>query len=143
MTKKSSTKKNDVWPPVTNKLPKKSPRNDIIFYKPSPAPVRKKIVNKHARLQMFQRFAAQNPHPTTELVYHTPFELLIAVILSAQATDVSVNKATTALFRAANNPQKMLALGEAQLKSYIKTIGLFNTKTKNILKACHMLIDRY
>ena len=82
---------------------------------------------------LFKRFRKANPSPTTELVYQTPFELLIAVILSAQATDVSVNKATAKLFKIANSPEKILALGETQLKKYIKTIGLFNAKAKNII----------
>src|SRR3990167_5604706 len=101
------------------------------------------IMNTKKQRQIFLRFRKANPKPTTELIYHNPFELLIAVILSAQATDVSVNKATVTLFRIANTPKKLLALGEAKLKKYIKTIGLFNTKAKNILKTCQMLIDQY
>jgi endonuclease-3 len=94
-------------------------------------------------LEIFKRFQQQNPKPTTELIYHSPFELLIAVILSAQATDVSVNKATKLLFPVANTPKKILALGEEKLKAYIKTIGLFNTKAANILKTCQILVDRF
>jgi len=95
------------------------------------------------RYEMFKRFKLHNPKPTTELIFCKPFELLIAVMLSAQATDVSVNKATNKLFPIANTPEKILSLGEEQLKSYIKTIGLFNTKAKNILKTCNILIERY
>lgn len=92
---------------------------------------------------IFARFAATNPNPTTELIYNSPFELLIAVILSAQATDVSVNKATKGLFAQANTPEKILALGEERLKNHIKTIGLFNSKAKNILSTCQTLIDKH
>lgn len=92
---------------------------------------------------IFARFAAQNPHPTTELQYHSTFELLIAVMLSAQATDVSVNKATVHLFAVANTPEKMLALGEENLKSYIKTIGLYNAKARHIIQACEQLLERH
>jgi len=100
-------------------------------------------MNKNTRYEMFKRFQKENPHPTTELKYHTPFELLIAVVLSAQATDVSVNKATALLFPVANTPEKILALGEEKLKSYIKTIGLYNSKAKNILKLCELLITQH
>ncbi len=93
--------------------------------------------------EIFLRFRHANPKPTTELVYHSPFELLIAVILSAQATDISVNKATAVLFRIANTPEKIAALGEAGLKKYIKTIGLFNSKAKNIIQACKILIAQH
>ncbi|HSW94060.1 MAG TPA: endonuclease III [Gammaproteobacteria bacterium] len=92
---------------------------------------------------IFLRFQKLNPNPTTELVYKSPFELLIAVILSAQATDRSVNKATRPLFKVANTPEKILALGDAGLKSYIKTIGLFNSKAKHILKTCEILIHQH
>jgi len=98
--------------------------------------------NKKCRA-IFERFQGQNASPTTELVFTNPFELLIAVILSAQATDVSVNKATRALFAMANTPETMLTLGEEGLKSYIKTIGLHNTKAKNIIKTCQLLIDHF
>lgn len=94
-------------------------------------------------LEMFERLRELDPHPTTELRYSTPFELLIAVILSAQATDVGVNKATRGLFAAAPTPAKMLALGEPGLKRHIATIGLYNTKTKNILATCRMLIEQH
>lgn len=100
-------------------------------------------VNKQIRQEIFQRFQEANPSPTTELVYNTPFELLIAVILSAQATDVSVNKATEKLFPAANTPQSILALGEKKLSNYIKTIGLFNSKAKNVIATCQQLIDKH
>ena len=100
-------------------------------------------MNKVKRRQIFERFRANNPEPTTELNYSTPFELLIAVILSAQATDVSVNKATDKLYPVANTPELIAALGENGLKEYIKTIGLFNAKAKNVIKTCHILIDQY
>jgi endonuclease-3 len=101
-------------------------------------------MNQKARAQaIFARFAAQNAHPTTELIYHTPFELLIAVMLSAQATDISVNKATAKLFPIANTPKKIRALGEEGLKEYIKTIGLFNSKAKNVIKTCEILLEKY
>jgi endonuclease-3 len=90
--------------------------------------------------EIFQRFQQNDPHPKTELRYATPFELLIAVMLSAQATDASVNKATAKLFVIANTPQKILQLGETNLKNTIKSIGLYNTKAKNILKTCEILI---
>jgi endonuclease-3 len=93
--------------------------------------------------KIFERFQAHDPHPTTELIYHSPFELLIAVMLSAQATDKSVNLATQILFKIANTPAAFLQLGETKLKTYIKTIGLYNTKAKNIIKTCELLIDRY
>lgn len=92
---------------------------------------------------IFLRFRKKNPHPTTELVYHNHFELLIAVILSAQATDKSVNKATTDLFRVAPTPEKMLSLGDSGLKKHIRTIGLYTTKAKNIIKTCELLIERF
>lgn len=91
----------------------------------------------------FKRLAAAMPTPTTELVYSDPFELLIAVLLSAQATDVSVNKATPALFAIANTPQALRALGEARLKDYIKTIGLYNTKARHIMALCEILIEHH
>ena len=93
--------------------------------------------------EIFTRFQKANPHPTTELVYHSPFELLIAVILSAQATDTSVNKASVKLYKAANTPKKILTLGEAGLKDYIKTIGLFNAKASNIIKTCQILLEKH
>jgi endonuclease-3 len=90
---------------------------------------------------MLTRLRDNDPHPTTELNFSSPFELLIAVLLSAQATDVSVNKATAKLYPVANTPQAILDLGLDGLKSYIKTIGLFNTKAKNTIKTCQMLVD--
>lgn len=93
--------------------------------------------------EIFERLRAANPQPTTELGYTTPFELLVAVILSAQATDKSVNKATASLFAVARNPEAMLELGEAGLKGHIRTIGLFNTKAKNILDTCRILLDKH
>ncbi len=92
---------------------------------------------------IFKRFKKQNPNPTTELKYHSVFELLISVILSAQATDISVNKATEKLFRVANTPEKIFALGEPGLKKYIQSIGLFNSKAKNIIKTCQLLIEQH
>ena len=96
-----------------------------------------------ARRELFARLAELNPKPTTELVYSTPFELLVAVILSAQATDVGVNKATKKLFPIANTPEALLALGEAGLKRYINSIGLFNAKAANIIATCRILIDAH
>jgi endonuclease-3 len=100
-------------------------------------------MNKKKIEALFTRFRAQNPHPTTELIYHSTFELLIAVMLSAQATDKSVNKATAELFRVANTPQGILDLGLDQLKEYIKTIGLYNNKALNVIKTCELLIQNY
>ena len=100
-------------------------------------------MNKAKRHEIFTRLKKENPEPTTELVYASPFELLIAVILSAQATDVSVNKATAKLFATANTPEAILTLGEEGLKKYIKTIGLFNSKAKNIIKTCELLIEQH
>jgi endonuclease-3 len=98
-------------------------------------------MNKAKRYEIFQRLQTHNPNPTTELNYNSPFELLIAVILSAQATDVSVNKATRGLFAQANSPEKMLKLGLVKLKQQIKTIGLYNTKASNIMATCQQLLD--
>lgn len=100
-------------------------------------------MNQQQRQQFFSRLRAANPAPTTELQYQTPFELLISVILSAQATDVGVNKATAKLYPVANTPQAILDLGVDGLKSYIKTIGLFNSKAENIIKTCRALIDQH
>jgi len=94
-------------------------------------------------VEMFTRLRELNPHPKTELEYTSPFELLVAVALSAQATDVGVNKATRKLFPVANTPQAILALGEDGLKKYIATIGLFNAKAKNVIATCALLIDRH
>ncbi|NHZ97806.1 endonuclease III [Massilia sp. CCM 8734] len=98
-------------------------------------------MNPAKRFEIFSRLRAANPHPTTELNYTTPFELLIAVLLSAQATDVGVNKATRLLYPVANTPAAILALGIDELKSYIQTIGLYHTKAKNVMATCQMLID--
>ena len=95
------------------------------------------------REEIFARLSELNPHPKTELVYHSPFELLVAVILSAQSTDVGVNKATRHLFEVANSAEAILALGESGLKPFISSIGLFNTKAANIIAACRMLVDRH
>jgi endonuclease-3 len=100
-------------------------------------------MNETKRREIFGRLRAADPNPTTELGYDTPFELLVAVVLSAQATDVGVNKATRRLFPGANTPQALLDLGEQRLKEYIKTIGLFNTKAKNIIKLSQLLIERH
>jgi len=98
-------------------------------------------MNKEKRFEIFARLREQNPNPETELNFSTPFELLVAVTLSAQATDVSVNKATDKLFPVANTPELIHQLGEDGLKAYIKTIGLFNSKAKHVIKMCRMLID--
>lgn len=100
-------------------------------------------MNKQKRLEIFKRLSEAIPVAETELIYHSHFELLIAVILSAQATDKSVNLATKKLFAVANTPEAILALGENQFKDMIKTIGLFNTKAANILKTCQFLIERH
>ena len=100
-------------------------------------------MNKEKRIEILRRLHAANPHPTTELNFSSPFELLIAVILSAQATDKGVNKATDKLFPVANTPQAILALGVDGLKEYIKTIGLFNSKAENIIKTCRDLIEKH
>ncbi|RUR02919.1 endonuclease III [Legionella septentrionalis] len=100
-------------------------------------------MNKEKRREIFERFRAENPHPTTELCYKTPFELLIAVILSAQATDSGVNKATAKLYAVANTPKAILALGEEGLKEYVKSIGLYNSKAANIIKTCELLLSKY
>ena len=100
-------------------------------------------MNKEKRIEILKRLRAANPHPTTELNFSSPFELLIAVILSAQATDKGVNKATDKLFPVANTPQAILALGVDGLKEYIKTIGLFNSKAENIINTCRDLIEKH
>lgn len=100
-------------------------------------------MNKEKRHAIFSRLRAENPNPTTELEFSSTFELLISVILSAQATDVSVNKATRELYKVANTPEAILALGVDGLKSYIKTIGLFNTKAENVIKTCAALIEQH
>lgn len=98
-------------------------------------------MNKEKRIEILSRLRQHNPKPTTELEYSSPFELLIAVLLSAQATDVSVNKATRGLFKAASTPQQMFDLGVDGVKQYIKTIGLFNSKAENVIKTCRLLVD--
>ena len=100
-------------------------------------------MNAEIRTAIFERLRAANPHPTTELEWSSPFELLIAVLLSAQATDVSVNKATRILFQRANTPSAMLALGLDGVKDCIKTIGLYNSKAENVMKTCVILCERY
>ena len=100
-------------------------------------------MNREQRTEIFRRLREQRPRPTTELYFTTPFELLVAVVLSAQATDVGVNKATAKLFPVANTPHAIRALGVEGLKTYIKTIGLFNSKAANIIKLCDQLIEQH
>ena len=100
-------------------------------------------MNQAKRIEILTRLRDNNPHPTTELRFNSPFELLISVLRSAQATDVSVNKATAKLYPVANTPQAMLELGVEGIKSYIKTIGLFNTKAENVIKTCQILVDKH
>lgn len=100
-------------------------------------------MNRDKRQQIFERLREANPHPTTELEYGNPFQLLIAVILSAQSTDAGVNKATRALFKKVKTPKAMLKLGEAGLREHIKTIGLFNTKARNIIGTCAILEEQH
>ena len=107
------------------------------------APRRSATLTRTEVVELFSRLRELNPKPTTELEYRTPFELLVAVTLSAQATDVGVNKATRRLFPVANTPAAILALGEDGLKKYISTIGLFNAKAKNVIATCRILIDEH
>ncbi|WP_312936562.1 endonuclease III [Pseudomonas sp.] len=100
-------------------------------------------MNAAKRLEIFRRLHEDNPDPRTELAYTSPFELLIAVILSAQSTDVGVNKATARLYPVANTPETILALGVEGLSDYIKTIGLYNSKAKNVIETCRLLIERH
>jgi len=100
-------------------------------------------MNPQKRREIFERFRAANPHPKTELAYRTPFELLVAVVLSAQATDKSVNLATAKLFPVANTPLKMVDLGEDRLREYIKTIGLFRTKAGNVIQLSRLLLQNF
>ena len=100
-------------------------------------------MNAAKRYEIFARLRAANPNPVTELEYTTPFELLIAVLLSAQSTDVGVNKATRRLYPVANTPQAILDMGEDELKTYIATIGLYHTKAKNVIAACRMLVEKH
>ena len=100
-------------------------------------------MNKEIRTSIFERLRAADPSPTTELNFDSPFQLLIAVILSAQATDVGVNKATGPLFKRASTAAAMLELGEDGIRSYIKTIGLFNAKAKNVAETCRLLVERH
>jgi endonuclease III len=100
-------------------------------------------MKKHAIAEFFARLAAANPEPKTELNYTNPYTLLVAVVLSAQATDVGVNRATAKLFQQVDTPEKMLRLGEAGLKEHIKTIGLFNAKAKNVMALSQLLLERY
>ena len=100
-------------------------------------------MNRDKRTEIFERLRANDPAPTTELEYDSPFELLISVILSAQATDVSVNKATRTLYKVANTPQQILELGLAGLKQHIQTIGLYNTKAVNVMKTCTILLEKH
>ncbi len=100
-------------------------------------------MNPAKRREIFLRLQAQNPHPTTELEFHSPFELLIAVLLSAQATDISVNAATRQLYPVANTPQAMLKLGEEKLREYVQRIGLYKTKAKHIILTCKILLEQH
>ena len=100
-------------------------------------------MNKTKRTEIFSRLRDENPNPTTELEFASPFELLIAVMLSAQATDVSVNLATAKMFPVANTPEAILALKESGVRNYIRTIGLFNTKAKNVIATCKLLIEKH
>ncbi len=102
-----------------------------------------KKMNKEKRALIFKQFEHQNPHPTTELIYHSPFELLVAVMLSAQATDISVNKATALLFKEAPTPKAMLDLGEAHVLMRLKSLNYYKTKTANVLKTCQVLLDHH
>ncbi|KAF1698433.1 endonuclease III [Pseudoxanthomonas jiangsuensis] len=120
--------------------------SNTIVAKPKASPkarVRGSLLSSAEIHELFSRLRELNPHPTTELEYTTPFELLVAVILSAQATDVGVNKATRRLYPVANTPQAILALGENGLKKYIATIGLFNAKARNVIATCAILVDAY
>lgn len=101
------------------------------------------VMNKQKRTEIFSRWQGVNPKPTTELNYSSPFELLVAVTLSAQATDVGVNKATKRLFPVANTPETILNLGEDGLKHYIKTIGLFNSKARHVIQTCQILLEKF
>src|SRR3990167_6396354 len=100
-------------------------------------------MNANKRRAIFLRLQAGNPQPATELEYRTPFELLVAVLLSAQATDISVNAASRQMFPVANTPQAMLALGEERLREYIQRIGLYQTKAKHIMQACRLLVEKH
>ena len=100
-------------------------------------------MNREKRTDIYSRLRDNDPNPDTELKYESPFELLVSVILSAQATDISVNKATARLFPIANTPKAMFELGEAGLKPYIKSIGLYNSKTENIIKTCRLILDNF
>ena len=110
---------------------------------PSPRPAHGSKLRREAIVELFTRLRALDPQPTTELEYTTPFELLVAVVLSAQATDVGVNKATRRLFPLANTPAAILALGEDALKRHINTIGLFNAKAANVIALCRLLLERH
>ena len=100
-------------------------------------------MNPAKRREIFLRLQQQNPHPTTELIFNSPFELLISVLLSAQATDISVNAATRLLYPVANTPQAILDLGEEKLREYVQRIGLYKTKAKHIMLTCKILLDQY
>ena len=111
--------------------------------KPAPAPKPVRAFKPAEAAAFFDRLAAANPDPRGELAFINPFTLLVAVVLSAQATDAGVNKATGPLFKVADTPQKMLALGEERLRHYIRTIGLFNTKAKNVIALCRILVEQH
>jgi len=126
-------------------LEKKRPSATLPTAKPAPAkkPPRRKYADAATVREIFTRLRAQNPEPKGELEYVNPFTLLVAVVLSAQATDAGVNKATRALFRAADTPQKMIALGEDSVRDHIKTIGLFRAKAKNVVALSQILVDKH
>ena len=133
-------KKNAVAKAAKKQVPAKKP---VAVTKAPATPRSGKRMNAAEVREMFTRLRELNPHPTTELEYSTPFELLVAVTLSAQATDVGVNNATRKLFPVANTAQAILALGEEGLKPYISTIGLYNAKAKNVIAACAILFEKY
>ena len=137
---KAATKKAAVKKAAVKKTPAK--KTTGVVKKPAATRVSTRMSREEVR-EMFTRLRELNPHPKTELEYSSPFELLVAVALSAQATDVGVNKATRKLFPVANTAQAILELGEEGLKRYIATIGLFNAKAKNVIAACAILVDKY
>src|ERR1051325_8693635 len=121
-----------------------APANKIAGAKAKPRAARRRSACSADEVrEIFRRFSVQRPDPRGELDYINPYTLLVAVVLSAQATDVSVNKATEPLFKIVDTPQKMLKLGEAKLKDYIKTIGLYNTKAKNVIELSRILIEKF
>ncbi len=141
-----------MWQNKNSKMPAKSHRKKPLHLRAEqpqckirgkPALEQANTMKKEQIIQFFSTLQAANPHPQTELVYSSPFELLIAVLLSAQATDVSVNKATQTLYKVANTPQAMLQLGQEGLEAHIKTIGLYRSKAKHILQTCQILLEQH